>query len=209
MTKKYFSHIKGLMLSFEDQELAQRVKEKNDQEALLELIDRHSGIYVHMIKCYGSKSLSKDQISDLLDEKDYNIYKAALDFDHSKSKFSTYLANKTKYICLTERTLNKKRKKIVSYEGVDFCQASEEASPDSECLFNEGYKRMINMILRHSDDRVQTIFYERYFCGEKGKLTPWKSISEKVGLSTQGCINIHNRTLLEFKNKIKNEKIKL
>ena len=64
------------------------------------------------------------------------------------------------------------------------------------------------MILRHSDYRVQTIFYERYFCGERGKLKPWKKIADKIELSTQGCINIHNRTLKEFKNKIQNEKVK-
>lgn len=197
------------MLPEEDQYLAQKVRDENDQEALVELITRHSGIYIHMIKCYGSKSLTQDQLNDLIEEKDYNIYKAALDFDHSKSKFSTYLANKTKYICLTEKTLNKKRKKTVSYEDIDFCQVSEEPSPDSECLFNEGYRRMLNMILKHSDDRVKTIFYERYFCGEKGKLKPWKKIADKIKLSTQGCINIHNRTLNEFKKKIQNEKIKL
>ena len=62
----------------EDQELAQKVKEDHDQEALIELIERHSGIYVHMIKCYGSKSLTQDQINNLIDEKDYNIYKQCL-----------------------------------------------------------------------------------------------------------------------------------
>lgn len=192
----------------EDQELAQKVKEDHDQEALVELIERHSGIYVHMIKCYGSKSLTQDQINNLIDEKDYNIYKAALDFDHSKSKFSTYLANKTKYACLTEKTLNKKKRNTICYEDIDFCQVSPDLEPDEECLFNEGYKRMINMILRHSDNRVKTIFYERYFCGERGKLKPWKKIADKINLSTQGCINIHNRTLKEFKNKIQNEKVK-
>jgi len=64
------------------------------------------------------------------------------------------------------------------------------------------------MILKHQDERVKTIFYERYFCGERGKLKPWKQIAQKVNLSTQGCINVHNKTLKEFKNKVKNEKIK-
>ena len=196
------------MSSEEDQELAQRVRDDHDEEALIELISRHSGIYIHMIKCYGSKSLTNDQLHNLIEEKDYNIYKAALDFDESKSKFSTYLANKTKYICLTEKTLNKKRNKSVAYDEIDFCQVSEDPSPDSECLLNEGYNRMINLILKHSDDRVKTIFYERYFCGEKGKLKPWKKIADKINLSTQGCINIHNKTLNEFKKKIQNEKIK-
>lgn len=197
------------MISEKDLELTRMIKEDQNQEALVELISRHSGIYIHMIKCFGSKSLSQDQVNDLLDEKDYNIYKAAIDFDESKSKFSTFLANKTKYICLTQKTLNKKKNNFVSYDEVDFSQVSSGIEPDQECLANENYDRIINMLLKHEDQRIKTIFYERYFCGEKGKLKPWKQIAEQVNLSTQGCINIHNKTLKEFKNKIKNEKIKL
>jgi hypothetical protein len=58
---------------FTDTELANRVKEENDEKALLELISRHSGIYVDMVKRFGYKSLSVDQVGDILDEKDYNI----------------------------------------------------------------------------------------------------------------------------------------
>lgn len=192
----------------EDPELTKMVKEDQNQEALVELISRHSGIYVHMIKCFGAKSLTQNQIDDLLDEKDYNIYKAAIDFDESKSKFSTFLANKTKYICLTQKTLNKKKKIVSSYDDIDFSQVSSSLEPDQECSLNEGYERIINMILKHQDERVKTIFYERYFCGERGKLKPWKEIAKKVNLSTQGCINVHDRTLKEFRKKIINEKIK-
>jgi len=196
------------MIPEKDQELTKLVKEDQNQEALIELIERHSGIYVHMVKCFGSKNLTQDQINDLIGEKDYNIYKAALDFDESKSKFSTFLANKTKYICLTQKTLNKKRRNVVSYDEMDFSQVSSDLEPDEECLLNEGYSRIINMILKHTDERVKTIFYERYFCGERGKLKPWKEIADKVDLSTQGCINVHDRTIKEFRTRIKNEKIK-
>jgi DNA-directed RNA polymerase specialized sigma subunit len=196
------------MISEEDPELTRMVKEDQNQEALVELISRHSGIYIHMVKCFGSKSLTQDQVNDLLDEKDYNIYKAAIDFDESKSKFSTFLANKTKYICLTQKTINKSKSNFTSYDDIDFAQISTSLEPDAECSLNESYERIINMILKHQDERVKTIFYERYFCGERGKLKPWKQIAQKVNLSTQGCINVHNKTLKEFKNKVKNEKIK-
>jgi len=32
----------------------------------------------------------------------------------------------------------------------------------------------------------------RYFNTKNKKLTPWKKISKEIGLSVQGCINIHN-----------------
>ena len=44
-----------------------------------------------------------------MEDKDYVIYKAALEYKpESKAKFSTHLANKTKYMCLTQKTKNKK-----------------------------------------------------------------------------------------------------
>ena len=53
------------------------------------------------------------------------------------------------------------------------------------------------------DSRVKTIFKERYFGGERGKLNTWKNIGDKIGLSAQGCINIHDKTLTEFQKQIK------
>ena len=93
-----------------DSALTEKIKESNDGEALNELISRHSGIYVDMLKKFGYRSLSENQISDIMGDKDYVIYKAALEYNPEKAKFSTHLANKTKYLCLTQRTKNKKRK---------------------------------------------------------------------------------------------------
>lgn len=193
---------------FTDPFLTKRVKEENDEKALLELVNRHSGIYVDMVRKFGSKSLSHNQIGDILDEKEYNIYKAALDYDETRSKFSTHLANKAKYICLTEKTKNKKKSPI-NYNDVEFFIESTDNNPQEECLDNEAYCRIMNMINNHDDKRIRVIFFERYFCGKLNKLKPWNQIAEKVGLSTQGCINIHNKTIEQFKNRIKNEKIKL
>lgn len=193
---------------FTDTELANRVKEENDEKALLELISRHSGIYVDMVKRFGYKSLSVDQVGDILDEKDYNIYKAAIDYEEDRAKFSTHLANKTKFICLTKKTQNKKNNKFINYEDVDFFLVSKDNTPDEECFNNEKFSRALNMIVKHKDERVKKIFIERYFCGSGNKVSPWNKVAKKVNLSTQGCINIHNKTIKQFQNKIKNENIK-
>jgi len=100
------------MNTFSDTQLTEKVKEFGDEVALIELISRHSGIYVNMVRKFGSKSLSYTQMGQILDEKDYNIYEAALDYDESRAKFSTHIANKAKYICLTEKTKNKKNSSI-------------------------------------------------------------------------------------------------
>lgn len=188
-----------------DQKLTSLVKEERDNEALKELIARHSGIYINMLKTYGGKSLNQNQINDFLNLKDSVIYEAALDYDPEKAKFSTFLANKTKFMCLSEKTRFQKNSNTVNLEDIVFCQKDPSLSPDEECLQKEKMKKIIDMILEHNDERVRHIFYQRYFCGKNKKLMPWKKIGKKIGLSAQSCINIHDRTLAFFKNKIKNE----
>ena len=191
-----------------DSDLTEKIKESNDVDALSELISRHSGIYVDMLKKFGYRSLTENQISDIMGDKDYVIYKAALEYDPEKAKFSTHLANKAKYLCLTQRTKNKKNNLISNYDDLEFCQKDETLNPRDQYILNDSFGRVLNLIEKHQDKRLKIIFHERYFCGKKGKLKPWKQVAEKVNLSAQGCINIHNRALKDIKNKIKNEKIK-
>ena len=192
-----------------DTDLTILVKESNDAEALNELISRHSGIYVDMLKKFGYKSLSANQINDIMQEKDYVIYKAALEYKPEKAKFSTHLANKTKYMCLTQKTKNKKNYRNISFEQTEFCQKDKSYTPEENCLFNDSFKRILNLIDKNKDPRLKTIFKERYFEGKGGKLKPWKLVAKKVNLSAQGCINIHNKAIEDMQNRIDNEKIKL
>ena len=191
-----------------DTALTEKIKENHDERALNELISRHSGIYVDMLKKFGYKSLSQNQISDIMGDKDYVIYKAALEYKPEKAKFSTHLANKTKYLCLTQRTKNKKNHLTTNYDELEFCQKDASLNPRDQYLFNDSFARILNLIDKHEDERLKVIFHERYFGGKQGKLKPWKQVAQKVNLSAQGCINIHNRAIKELKNRIKNEKIK-
>jgi len=192
-----------------DAALASLVREEKDNEALSELINRHSGIYVDMVRRFGFKTLQTTEIGDILDEKDYNIYKAAIAYDEKRAKFSTYLAVKTKYICLTKRANKKKNKELVSYEDVDFLFANDDNNPDEFCLRNDYFSRIISMLTKHEDERVKTIFLERYFVGAFNKLKPWSEVALRAGVSGQACINIHNRTIKQLQKRIKNERIKL
>jgi len=192
-----------------DSDLTKMIREDNDELALNELISRHSGIYVDMLKRFGFKCLTQNQVQDIMGDKDYVIYKAALEYNPEKAKFSTHLANKTKYMCLTQKTKNKKNYRNVSFEQTEFCQKDKSYTPEENCLLNDSFKRILNLIEKHKDPRLKTIFKERYFEGRGGKLKPWKLVAEKVGLSAQGCINIHNKAIEDIQNRIDNEKIKL
>ena len=191
-----------------DSALTDLIKVDNDENALGELISRHSGIYVDMLKKFGMNCLTQNQVSDIMKDKDYTIYKAALEYDESKAKFSTHLANKTKYMCLTQKTKNKNIKVTANFDEVQFCQKDKSSTPDESCKINDCFSRILNLISKHKDSRLKTLFHERYFCGTRGKLKPWKEVAKKINLSAQGCINIHDKAIKEFSYKIENEKIK-
>lgn len=191
-----------------DSALTALIRAENDEDALDELISRHSGIYVDMLKKFGMNCLTHNQVSDIMKDKDYVIYKAALEYDESKAKFSTHLANKTKYMCLTQKTKNKNSRISTNFEEVQFAQKDKGYTPDEECKLNDSFTRIINLINKHKDKRLKTIFHQRYFCGRRGKLKPWKDVAKTLNLSAQGCINIHNKAIKEIGSRIENEKIK-
>lgn len=190
-----------------DEYLITEIKDKSDNDSLKELISRHSGIYIEMIRRYGQKYLTENQISDMMNEKDFNIYSAVLDYDVSKSKFSTYLANRTRYNCLTNQTVNKKNSKFVNFDEIEFEQESKEDDPCEASSQKEFLNKVCFLIEQHEDVRVREIFKQRYFSTNSKKLKPWKQIAEQLNLSHQGCIDIHDKAIEQFKKRIKNETI--
>lgn len=197
------------MTQSSDEYLIKEIKEKKDNDSLKELIARHSGIYVEMIRRYGQKHLTATQLGDLMDDKDFNIYTAVLEYNEDKSKFSTYLANRTRYHCLSNKTINKKNANIVNFDDVEYEQESKEQNPCQASAQREFMKKICFLIESHEDPRVTEIFKQRYFSNSGKKLKPWKAIAREMNLSIQGCIDIHNRSIKQFQKTIKNDAIAL
>ena len=55
---------------------------------------------------------------------------------------------------------------------------------------------------KETDDRVRKIIDKRYNV-DNHKLRPWKIIAEELGMSIQGCINIHNKFLTKINKQTK------
>lgn len=189
-----------------DEQLALSIQKNKDAEQCLNvLINRHSGLCIDMINGYVSKDHNETLRQELIREKDYQIYNTALKFDPTKgSKFSTYLGNEIKWKCLNIYNKNKKRKTVQVEENlINYfsygCQ--NEANPENSELFDH----IISQANSHPDKRIGTIFKLRYIDGKKNTVMPWKSISENLRMSIQGCINLHNSALSQFKNKIRKE----
>lgn len=180
----------------EDIYLINKIKADRDVNSLKELINRHSGIYVEMVNKYLPNSFEGVNKDDVMDEKDFSIYDAAINFDETKNtKFSTYIGNLARWKCLNIYNKNTKYPKICINDNLEKnvpCQSNIESIEEQENL-----NRIFSIIEKHPDKRVRTIFKMRYKNGKK--ITPWKKIAKKLDLSIQGCINIHNKHLIEIK----------
>ena len=185
----------------DDQSLVNNIQNQvNSEKSLMELVNRHSGIFYEIINKFVPSNSHICSRHDLFDDRELHIYNTALKFDPDKgTKFSTFLGNETKWLCLN--SYNKAKRK--------YC---EPKSPEDLELLNKIYPtesidiNLINEIYfiidKHPDSRVSRIFKMRYKDGKNHKLLPWKKIAPKVKLSIQGCINIHDNVISDLKNKL-------
>ena len=195
-----------------DVELVDQIQngQENLEAALKQLIHRHSGIYVKMVNSYlpnNSQITTTQSKKEVLQDKDYRIYLAALKYDPNKgAKFSTHLGNETKWMCLNlfnktknRGKLEKQYKETVRLESNGEDVISEEI--EHEDLLDEIYK----IAEVHSDNRGREIFRLRYKVGEGNKVMAWDRIADYINLSIQGCINIHNKAIEQIKQKLKEQ----
>ena len=182
-----------------DLELINGTKNKNCSDCLQELFNRHSAICVDVCGKYSSSLIKNGVIlSDVLQQKEYIIYKSAMSYDQNKgAKFSTWLANQMRYFCLN--SMNKNRLIPTEEDNINSIINSESYMPQKSSIDNE--INFIEYILSQvKDSRVKRIFKIRYFSGDRKK-TPWAKIAEQLGVSTQTAINLHNKTVRLIRKK--------
>lgn len=177
----------------------------HDNIYLKELVSRHSGIYLDMLNSYVRTDALLSNKAELIQEKEYRIYQAALKYNpDKKTKFSTFLGNETKWMCLNMYNRNKRVGEIsLDEELLDVYNYKNKETEDN--IDRELFSRVIDIVSDFPDDRISKIFNMRYIEGFKNKVMPWKQISEEVNMSIQGCINIHNSTINKLKNRLKKE----
>ena len=189
----------------EDLQLVDNIKkDTKTEDCLQELIGRHTGIYLDIVNKYTLNGNTTNRL-DLIDEKDYNIYQAALKYEGDRgTKFPTFLGNETKWICLNKFNKRKKDPQL----SIDDVRESDILHPKKEKIKKEDlevFSEAIKLSKVHKDKRVEKIFEMRYITGEKNKVMPWKKISEELNMSIQGCINIHNSAVEKFKIELKDK----
>jgi len=187
-----------------DLSLIEKVKKEADLNSLNLLIERHSGIYLEMVNSVIPNNCDFLDKNDLIDDKNISIYKAIMNYDENKNtKFSTYLGNETRWKCLN--MFNRGTK----YKYLDIDDFKEDVNfSENEIISDISSKEMLDKIFKmadnHEDSRIKKIINFRYKEGMGNKTMPWKNISEKLNISIQGCINIHDRFIEEIKKEIQN-----
>ena len=187
-----------------DLDLVKNIKKKvNVNESLQKLIDRHSGIYLDIVNSFLKNCNNSSVKDDITNDKDFAIYNTALKFDETRgTKFSTFLGNEAKWMCLNANNKNKKFIEL-NDQSCDFDKIKDETEVDNKHFEDLILKDFQEEIKNHPDPRIKKIFEMRY-SGNK-KLVPWRKISKKMNLSIQGCINIHNSALKSISKNIRSK----
>jgi DNA-directed RNA polymerase sigma subunit (sigma70/sigma32) len=189
-----------------DQQLISEIQDNapSSSDNLIKLIDRHSGIYLEIVNNYIPHDSILIRKADLIDDKEFYIYQAALKYDPDRgTKFSTYLGNETKWMCLNLYNKNKKSPQV-PYEN-EVLESSHYYNTQQDDLDRDSFNKIIDLAKSHPDKRVYKIFNMRYVIGEKNKVMPWQKIGHELNMSIQGCINIHNSAITKFKQKLTKE----
>ena len=187
-----------------DKELTENIKQRDCEESLKVLIQRHSALCFDICKKYSPAMISRGvNVNDVTDEKEYLIYKSALSYDPSrKTKFSTWLGNQMRYLCLN--SINKNNLMPTEEGQLDyFINKDIEYPKDS---LEEQMEFIDNLVSQIKDKRLKEIIKIRYF-SNPNKKTPWSKVAIEIGVSTQTAINLHNKALKIIRRKMENKNL--
>lgn len=183
----------------EDGILIKEILEKNSSEALVELSERHTGIFYNIIQKYLPKYENSSYFDDFESQKESILFDAVRTFDEEKGvKFVTWFANKTKYLCLTERT--KQTKSPSFYEFSEEMGGISQETPFSYCDLKDETEEIIRKVKSRFGERNAEIFCDLYFGGEKKVGQTLKQVGEKYGISTQAVQACHKKIINFLKN---------
>lgn len=180
----------------DDKNLVENIKNEHDDASLRELMTRHTGLYMSMInKIIDDSNQTLKQ--DIYDQRAYNFYKFALDYDpEKKMSFSTYLGERTKFLCF----LSRKRAIRDSHSEINESIPSD-ISTVKPIEMKDSLQDIVSMIDKNSDERFKEIVNIRFF--SRDGLAPWEVVAEKTGLSIEGARKIYNKNIAKIRKRLK------
>lgn len=190
------------MVDLDDNSLVLLVKEQADNGALLELMERHSGIFHQTVTNFMPPSYTNSQKEDVYEEKPTYFFEAISSFDEERNaKFSTWLANKTKYALLTKRS---KAKTLPPFCELDesFLDVENGLTPENYLARKDQSEEILKLVLEKYGQEVYDIFKKKYFGGEKHTGQTFSQIASGLGVSPQAVQAKHRDALVFLRSKI-------
>lgn len=194
-----------------DRDLIREIQRNNCSKSLEILKSRHIGLIIKIYKKYSfALSTLNFKSHEFYNQIDYIIYTAIQKFDLNKynTKFSTWLGEYVRYFCLDTITDLNKEKIVITSEPEDIIHLTDEYAKNNNVdkQYNQDHCKYILSILNQlQDERIIKIFNYRYFDGNKKMI--WKDIGKKVGLTSQGCLNLHNKAIKFLQTKMKSSNL--
>lgn len=188
------------MINSEDISLINDIKTTQSSTALLELASRHTGIYCSILNKYvGLPSYEKLEITE---NKLYNIYNCAINYKPEMGmKFSTYLGESTKWICLAALNKNKYIKTTLDISQNGENQWETEINTEDKVIkeieLHEDLEEVEALTDNIEDLRFKFILKER----QQKKPKPWRDIGKELELSGEWCRQIYKRKINFIKKK--------
>ena len=188
-----------------DLELITEIKKSPTNDTVLELVNRHTGIYVCIIDRYAHINPNVINRQDLIDQKLANIYTYALDYKlDSKMKFETYVGQRIKWECKTllrrSPTQEDIEKQIIDIEMTGDSNDNEIMDEETHELAEE----LLKIAREYKDQKFVDIINLRFF--STPKILSWRKVAEKMGMCHEGVRKIFIHKLMEIKNKMIKEK---
>jgi RNA polymerase sigma factor (sigma-70 family) len=178
-----------------DIQLVRSVKRNADNDSFNEICRRYENLFYKICQKYSTVlSTIGVNMQDIFDEKNFIIYHCILSFKAKKNtKLSTWIGNYARYLCLN--SINAK-KFILPIDNQEIQKSLEENQIKNEYIHSshniENYGYIFNILGQLKDERITNIFKHRY-CGDKKMI--WSQVAQKMNLSTQTVVNLHDRGL--------------
>jgi DNA-directed RNA polymerase specialized sigma subunit len=177
----------------DDLSLVNRVKATGDSEAMSQLINSHTGIFVQTLE----RSLPTDQFAtqkeDFKNERAFHMYDAVMKYKpDSAMKFSTFLGQTIKWKCLTLKNRGPD-KDTVFIDSLDTPPAEKEPE-------NHENKFKIEEIFQYAEtypnDLARKIVKLRYDSANK---IGWKQVAKQLDISVSWATLIHSQFIKDAK----------
>lgn len=179
-----------------DTELIREIKENNSSDCLVELVSRHTGIYMTVISSFTGSPVI--HVEDFADDKFVNFYNYAIDYDESRgTKFSSYLYNRTRYSCLNRISDNDI---ILSSDNLDYMESPEER-------INVKVERcdiiadIFAEVDKFEDSLFKQVFRLRHNMDSTYQLT-WPEIGQRLKISGEWARCIYNNGIKTLRTKV-------